>query len=373
MDRNKPGFILFSGSNDRAVLALCRGFSRYHIPFALIGRRNTDLLDRSVYAPHFLSRRTHGKVALEQIVGAVAEARSLYGDRPWVLCPTSEYLNLHLLDLREDLSRHGIELSLCQKDLYHRLTNKATFRDFCASNRLDTPTLYVKDDPATLTLPFVAKPRVNLTATGEILYPHLVLSEHDRRELLGRHRMDDYYFEEFVIGESWYLLYYVGRNGAFVTGVQRNILQQGRGKSIVLASSSKAFDPTVVAKYGNALASTGYAGWLMVEIKRTSEDRFVAIEANPRCWGPLQLTLDAGMGLFEAFLNDHGYELPLPEPTSRKYLWSGGVVQALRSGKGLARHASRHEVLMALLAALPNDVYMRKDSISCLMDDLCAG
>lgn len=35
-----PGFILFGGTNDRALLALCRGFEEQKIPFGLVGGTN---------------------------------------------------------------------------------------------------------------------------------------------------------------------------------------------------------------------------------------------------------------------------------------------------------------------------------------------
>jgi hypothetical protein len=224
---------------------------------------------------------------------------------------------------------------------------------------------------ATAPLAFVAKPKANLSANGRILYPYLVRSEAERSRFLQEADPAEFYLERFVTGESWYLLYYFAADGSYAYGSQRNQVQQGQGKSIVVARAEDYPEAVVAERFAQALQSDGYRGFIMIELKRTAEEGAVAIEANPRCWGPFQLTLDARMGLLEAFLRDHGHAAAAPSARAARYAWIGGVVQALRSGKGLDRHTSRAGAMGATLRGCFNDVYARRGSWWCFLSDLC--
>src|SRR5688572_20843014 len=172
-----PGFLVFAGSNDRAVIALCRGFSRYGVDFGLVGRGADDLLLRSSYACRFLVTRTSNALTLSDLMRSIGEARRRYRRRKWVICPTSEYLNRHLLEIRESLRAQDVEVALCDSSLYPQVSDKALFRAYCARNGLAVPELIGAPDPESLPLPFVAKPSANLDPEGRILYPYIVGTE----------------------------------------------------------------------------------------------------------------------------------------------------------------------------------------------------
>ncbi|MCC6937012.1 MAG: hypothetical protein IT226_02210 [Flavobacteriales bacterium] len=368
-----PGFILFGGTNDRALLALCRGFEEQKIPFGLIGRNERDLLKRSRYSSNYLLDRNSERLELDQILQAVHIGNARFGPRKWVICPTSEYLNIVLFGMKEELARAGVEVATCERALYEQLSNKASFRDYCESLGVPPPRIMDGRDGATSELPFVAKPKSNISKEGKVLYPYLVREEWDRARFLDEADPEEFYLEEFVLGENWYLLYYFSADGTYVKGAQRNFLQQGMGKSVVLARAMDYPEPEVEQAFAKRLSADGYRGFIMVELRRTSSGKAVTIEANPRCWGPFQLTRDADMGLFESFITDHGGALENEKRSGRtaSYLWLGGCIQALRSGKGLDRHAERTQVIALLGRSLGNDIYARKGSWSCFMSDLC--
>lgn len=366
-----PGFLIFSGANDRAVLALCRGFNQHRIPFGLIGRGRDDLLLRSRYAKHYVHNRFSAQIHLEDLLKARTQGNIRYGKRPWVVCPTSEYVNLALFEHREFLDSEGIMLATCDERLYLQLTNKETFRYYAGQLGVMPPSK-IEGSANDASLPFVAKPIRNLSHTNKILYPHLIRTEQERNHFLTSADPAEFYLEEFVRGESWYLLFHVGANGVVTHGAQRNFLQQGKGKSIVLAQSMRYPEQNVVSRFIHALQRDGYRGFIMVELRRDAEGHVVAIEANPRCWGPFQLTIDAHMGLLEAFLCDRGYEVEVP--SNRRtitYAWLGGVCKALRNGTGLDCHASGSTVFGAALPAVGNDVFARCDAYRSFLFDLC--
>lgn len=367
------GFLLFSGANDRAVIALCRGMTRYGVPFGLIGRNGNDLLKSSRYAGHYLLDRASEKLEFDELLEAAARARVRYGVQEWVICPTSEYLNIVLFAMRDRLEKEGIKLATCDEALYARVSGKLQFRKYSAELGVPAPEMLTDAVDGLPALPFVAKPRQNLSRTGRILYPHLVRDTGQLAEFRREADLGEFYIERFVEGESWYLLYHIDALGRVTHGAQRNFLQQGKGKSIVVARALPYPEQEVCERFASRLVADGYRGFIMVELKRTSEGEPVAIEANPRCWGPFQLTVDAGMGLLEAFLRDHGHDVSAPEAVKRSfYCWTGGLVQAMRSGRGVDRHASLFVLPGILLRALASDVYARPDAWSCFSADLWA-
>lgn len=347
--------------------------SRHTIPFGLIGRGKRDLLKRSVHAGNYLLDRTSETLHIEEVQAAAAKARSVHRVDEWVICPTSEYLNLVLFPMRERLAADGITVATCDEHLYGRLSEKAAFRSYCTELGVPPPRIVDATELQDITMPFVAKPKTNLSASGRILYPYLVRDARERDDFLREASKADYYVEEFVTGESWYLLYYIAADGTITQGAQRNLLQQGKGKSIVLARAQSYPDQPVADLFAERFRLDGYRGFIMVEVRRTGEGRAVTIEANPRCWGPLQLTLDANMGLVEAFLADHGHTMPSRGPVQwgRHYCWSGGVVQAWRRGSGLDAHDNLWRVWPSLVWALGSDVFARRDAWSCFRADLC--
>lgn len=347
--------------------------SNYAVPFGLIGRGKSDLLKRSRYGSHYLIDRTSETLHFEDIQAAATKARSMHGVDEWVICPTSEYLNLVLFPMRDRLAAIGVTVATCDERLYGRLSEKAAFRSYCTDLGVPPPRILEATELRDMEIPFVAKPKTNLSAMGRILYPYLVRNSREKDVFMQEASTADYYVEEFVTGESWYLLYYIAKDGTVSQGAQRNFLQQGKGKSIVLAHAQRYPDQRVADLFADRFRSDGYRGFIMVEVRRTGAGRAVTIEANPRCWGPLQLTLDSNMGLVEAFLTDHGHALPDPGPVrwGRQYCWSGGVIQAWRSGIGLDAHARMFSVWPKLMSALRTDVFARNDAWSCFRADLC--
>ena len=106
------------------------------------------------------------------------------------------------------------------------------------------------------------------------------------------------------------------------------MIQQPEGKSIVAAVSSDLHDSTEALKYEKLFKSINFHGLVMVEVRGVDND-FYMIEANPRFWGPSQLFVDAGMNLFEAFLNDYDVLEKInlqARKKETKYFWFGGYL-----------------------------------------------
>jgi hypothetical protein len=225
-------------------------------------------------------------------------------------------------------------------------------------------------------VPFVAKPRKNV-ASNRVLYPVLVKSMTELRSFEASENPDDYFFQQFVTGRSFYLLCYFARSGKVYATSQENLAQQPNGKSIVFARTCDFQHTDVSRKVIDVLGGAGFHGFAMVEFI-VNERRAFFIEMNPRPWGPLDLCINHDCGLVEAFVGD--WALGDPEAYQARrlsgskraaYLWMGGIVGTWPNRKALVHHfGNERSLIKELLHHLRHDVYLGKDSWRILCKEL---
>lgn len=362
----RRAFLLFSGSNDRAVFALARAFAQCDAPFAVVAWKRSDRILRGRYRRNVCSTREHDALTLESLREWVAAARRMLPEARLVLVPSSEFLNTFLLTIEPAiLEELDCELPLVDAGSYAELTNKASSTAWFASRGISVP----RELPSWLdALPLVAKPRQNVGEDGLVRYPVLLQSERDRDAFLARADLDAYFPQEFVRGTSHYLLAYLARDGRAFTSSQINLGQQAHGKSIVLARTACFHRESVAELAVDALRSYGFHGFVMLEfIVGASGPRF--IELNPRPWGPLQLCVDHQCGIVEAFVGDRLHGDPLRhedvrrrKPASARYLWFGGILKDLRADRRVKWEGGSFRGWLNVLRHFPREVYLRRDS-----------
>ena len=359
-------FLLFSGSNDRAIFALARVFTQCQAPFSIVAWKRTDPILRSPYRAHLCALRDDDALSLGVLRSWVDAARRAHPGARLVLVPSSEYLNTFLLGLSEaTLESLACELPLVDAAMYAELTNKASSTCWFADHGTHVPrTLDGWSGP----LPIVAKPRRNVGNDGIMRYPILLHTSAEREAFLAREDREAFFPQEFVQGTSQYLLAYLARDRRVFTASQINLGQQAQGKSIVLARTA-AFhqDPAALATI-QVLQARGFHGFAMLEFI-VGTDGPCFIELNPRPWGPLQLCADHDCGIIEAFIGDSLYRDPLrhdhirrQKPTSARYLWFGGILKDRRAGRRVRWRDGALRGWLCVLRYLPQEVFLRRDS-----------
>lgn len=364
-------FLIFSGHNGRALVAFCRELTAMRAGFSIIAAGPDDPILRTTYRRQVAACRSTRALTLDDIERCLAAVRERHPADRYVVCPSSEFLNHFLLEHRAWLSERGCEVPLVDRALYQQVTNKASFRELCRQAGLPVPAIV---DPDAGRFPFVAKPRVNINAAGTSLYPILMFSEADRataRERLGDGR--DYYFEDYIAGPSYYLLFYfpTDPSAEVFAWSQRNILQQAQGKSMVCAVSDTLHSSPTGARVRGLLRGIGFSGLAMVEVIERGGEYFV-IEMNPRLWGPLQLLRNARVDLIKAFVEDRLCgRIETADPRAGRpasYLWIGGVRD------GMTWHAPKPRFpFLSLATRLSSDVHLRPDTIGIFIDELVRG
>lgn len=323
--------IIFSGYNQRAVIAFLRILRKNNIDkYMIIASSHNDPIFLTKYKNKVGYIRKDKALSIElfkRIALMIPDAKEL------LILPSTEALNRFILKNKLELFKLKYEIPLVERKLYEVISDKLYFAQLCKENRFDVPqALNLGSDYET---PFVAKPKHYTASDGKNYSPVLVKSKVEFRDFIETYPIDDFIIQEYVFGDSYYLLYYFAKNGEIFEYSQQNIAQQPQGKSILAALPANIHNMEISNRYKELLKNLSFQGFIMIELRKT-KDTFYMIEANPRLWGPSQLFVDAGINFFDVFLFEYGYLEKMPlfacDDTIR-YLWTGGIVQTVERGK----------------------------------------
>jgi predicted ATP-grasp superfamily ATP-dependent carboligase len=362
--------ILFSGYNDRGVIAFARTLRAAGVRFAIVARNSEDpvfLTDYSDRVVHTRSSDTLDRDVLTQVLDSV---RKRHTETSCWIAPSTEALNRFLLKERPFLEEMRVRVPLVAERLYSSISDKYSFGEICREFGILVPAEYPTLNVAQY--PFVAKPKKFRGDDGAIHTPFLIFDSAEKSAFIEECDTSQFFYQEFVDGRSVYLLYYFRKDGSFAKLSQENVVQQPGGKSILAAVTSDFHEAPESTKYEALFKSLEFRGLVMVEVK-VSASGACMIEANPRFWGPSQLFIDAGLNLFEELLYDHEIIAERPgtdriEPA--KYFWHGGLKSVQRESSQPTFHrGTENEFLSALENWIAVDIYRRDDTMKIYLEE----
>ena len=367
--------IIFSGWNHRAIIAFCRFCKKSEIPAFIVAKNDSDPILLTDYKDNVILVRQESDLTLDLFQQVKSKAIEL-GYSNCVLMPTTEYLNRFYLSNRKALEDMGYRVPLCDERLYEIISDKIEFESLCKHYGIATPKDYAEITEANI--PFVVKPQKYFFQKGTSVAnvaekPKLILSKEDF-ECVKNVNPKEYYCQEFIGGEAYYLLYYFAKDGTYSVYSQKNLMQQHGGLSIVAAEASTIHEDPRTELYTKMFLSVGFHGLVMVEF-RDFKGQFYMIEANPRFWGPSQLILDAGMDLFAKFAEDNGLiegHSCIEYKPGIKYSWFGGIFDTSSLKERVAFHNlyTADDYLRDISSWLENDVYLRSDTMQVFENEL---
>lgn len=361
--------VVFSGYNQRAVVAFLRTLEQKGLQYAVVASSKQDTIFLTEYAKNVLATRKQKALHLQDILDSIEQVRQRLKAERYVIAPSTEALNRYLLENEAELNKAGCELSIVDRVLYEKISDKQPFSDLCKSAGIAVPAEY---EISEATYPYIAKPKRYLSADGAAHSPLLISNESDLAGFLSNHKREDFYYQEYIGGSSFYLLYYVYSTGEVVKLSQQNLMQQPDGKSIIAAEISDIHETDESKKYEDLLKSLNFHGLVMVEIRGDNE-KYYMVEANPRFWGPSQLFVDAGMNLFEDFLFEAGITNAKPGHTAPKpvrYFWGGGL--SLAGGVADYHDYSPDEFNRNISGWNAADIYNREDTKRLYQEEMSA-
>lgn len=310
-------FLLFSGHNERAVIALCRYFNSVNLDFVIAASSDQDWINSSKWHGNVVYTRNSPQVDLflfKEIKKHVKNVSLIY-------CPTTEYINSFLLENKKAVINLGYEINLPNKKIYNFLTSKELSSSFIKNfQELKVPLNYQWEDVST---PCVIKPKSNII-DGVSYYPEICKDDYEFEVKHKSIKTNNWFVQQYIEGQSYYLCGYLAKNGEFACFWQLNLAQQSNGKSMVLAKISK--NPGFEEKaFFLKLQELGFYGPVMIELIKKEKDLFY-IEINPRFWGPLQLAFNACPKVLDLFVKDFGIDFIKSEVKVdiKYYSWLGG-------------------------------------------------
>ncbi|SCZ61527.1 hypothetical protein SAMN03097708_02150 [Thiohalomonas denitrificans] len=320
--------LLFGDANSRACIASIRALKgkncRIHI--AVQGGGLSWMYRVLPYAYYWLTRKvrvfSYSSTTEACFLASLDSLRRLIG--AFSVLPMGESLVRTMLKNHEKLSKKGIFLisPAITYNEYCQLSNKESFCRLCESYGIAAPKIIKM--PSRFAQSYLCKPKEYGVHKTVLTAPMLVRNgaEHDcliNSEIdFNRH-----FFQEYIEGESYYYCALFRKGAKQLHFSQKNLIQQPKGKSIIKAIPYD-LDAGVIDKIDSMMRGISYDGVMMFELRKTNNTgQFVAIECNPRLWGPLQLPLDNNVNFVTGLVFGK-----FDEPAERYkygYVWSGGL------------------------------------------------
>ena len=318
--------IVFSGYNQRAVIAFLRCLKQNKITnYNIIAASSADTILLTEYKSRVAYVRKNKALDLKEILGTIDTLLQNSNQKNALIVPSTEALNRFLLKNYREFVNHHCTVPLVEENLYETVSDKEKFWKLCNENSLKVPQIIQLTK--SFSVPFVAKPKTYFAADGNTYSPVIVKNQQEYDDFTANYSGDDFDIQEYIEGQSFYLLYYISRSGKVYSFSQENLAQQPKGKSIVAARSAQLHKTPIAKDYEKLLKKIFYHGFIMIEL-REHDGNYYMIEANPRFWGPTQLYADAGVTFMEHFLEDYGYlegTATDKENAQALYFWQGGI------------------------------------------------
>lgn len=358
--------VIFSGANDRAVIAFCRYAESVGIAYVIVANGVDDLVFLTKYKDKVISTREKNVLDWETFINNIALAKEKLGTTNLFVLPLTEFINRFLLDNRERIEKEQVSFGLCDAILYATISDKYAFGILCERYGIRVPKEY---DSKPTTYPYVIKPKAYFNATHDVnLKPALLYNPDHEQQFMATVNEEEVYYQEYIGGKSIYLLFYFFKDKTYSVYSQENFVQQHNGGSMLFCKSATYhLDQNLVSNYVRLFTENNFHGLVMVEVKYFN-GMYYMIEANPRLWGPSQLILDAKMSLFDDFSLDNGLILK-PSILSEDYLpstvyfWSGGLVASQKKGcEVMFYDYEKEEFIRDYSSLVSNEVYLREDT-----------
>lgn len=367
----KKGILIFSGNNQRAVIAFCRVAEKNSVPILIISSGTSDTIYDTIYSKYVVHKRESRALNYEHILSICNRVKAEKNIDEIIILPSTEFLNRFLLNHKKKLESNAIIVPLVDKNLYELVSDKSSFSKICSEKGFTVPQKIPLANK--YSLPFVVKPKKYFSSKNEVqIKPQLITNENDLKRLKDKLNLEEHFLEEYIGGDCYYLLFYISKvsDKKDVFFSQKNLVQQAEGGSMIASISSELHNCKICQKYLKLLRGIGFFGLVMIELKYT-EGAYYMIEANPRLWGPSQLFVDANIPIFEQFLSDLGFHITSNENEKKAhYFWNGGIVANMKDGMDLKIYEGGDKIMNEELSEWKDlDVYNRPDTKNIFIDE----
>ena len=322
MSKNRRTILILADVNVRAAIATLRALNNkdlsVHLCFNARARTNRALYRRYTTNIPFYYDKTSEKAFINSLISI----KTAIGE--YILLPYGEELLRWAIKRKDDLKREGVSLPTVDFEKYILVSNKESFIDLCKNSGINVRH-EIDEEWSRFKEKFVVKPKKLIINERCLKYPVLVENRDSFQNLKVMDiDMTKHLTQEYIDGPSIYYCAYCEKGAVKLSFVQKNIVQQPAGKSVIKAVPYN-LPEDMIGKIKKMLHHVDWEGVIMIEVKEDLKtNEYYAIEANPRFWGPLQIAIDNGVNFPAALL---GLDVEKNKPKYPiGYLWLGGYI-----------------------------------------------
>lgn len=313
--------VLFADKNVRASIAVIRSLMRFEDVNILLVFKNRGPFNFVNFTRYRNLKRYY--IGNNNKTNFLLELRAKVGDL--IVLPMGEAMIQELLVDKELLDKCGVKIPCGDLNSYKQLSDKKKFIDLCSEFSIDIPK-EISNIPFQYEYNMVVKPKSLSKGVGVLRYPLLIENENS---FVAMNKLDldesKHIYQHYIKGPAYYYCVYCKKGEVKVDFIQKNTLQQAGGKSVYKALPDNLPEELII-KTKQLLRKVEWDGVAMFEYKKDlKEDRYYAIECNPRLWGPLQITIDNGVD-FPALIIGLEPEAYCHEKFG--YLWKNGALES---------------------------------------------
>lgn len=325
--------LVFVEANQRASISILRSLRGTDVKI-LLAISSTNVSYRLFLKYYFKFEQTKivsiSIESKEKFISSLIKLRSLSDEI--LIFPTSEKLTRWSLEEKTYLNDNDILLPINDINKYVQLSDKKSFLNLVSKYKIDIPPA-LKLPQSDFTVPFVVKPSF-LDSTNFRMLKNPLLIENsvhffDFQKL--EIDIDLHFAQSYIEGPSFYYCGLYDKGIMKFDFAQQTVLQEPDGGSVIIAVPT-SLPEILVHKINTMMFDLEWHGVMMMEFK-FEDNKWFAIECNPRFWGPLQLSLDNGINFSlellriqnENFINR---KIIINKKTQHNYVWSFGLLNS---------------------------------------------
>jgi hypothetical protein len=359
--------LLFVEANQRASIAIIRSFKKTNLKI-LLGI-SSNKISSNLFLKYFLNLKNF-KVVKIDIISKESFIHSLINitnvDEKLFFLPTSEKLLRWCLESKDILKYNKVLLPTDDIHKYEILSNKQSFVEIVQKYNIDVP-IQLNFVPTEFLEPFVIKPSFCDPSNPQILSTPILIEKKRHFSDLQKLKINKnlHFAQKYINGPSFYYCAHYNNGKISLNFSQQTILQEPDGGSVVIAIPSKLPDD-LIKKIDLLMFDLEWNGVMMIEFK-FQDNKWYAIECNPRLWGPLQLSLDNGVN-FSLELIKNYFDIESSNNNIKvdkyNYVWLSGFINALilRIIKGKKIQFYRPVYLKKINYKF-KDIWLRSDTV----------
>jgi len=273
-------------TNDRIIATCIRESELFGYSYILLDNRKYSVWSWTKY------RRNIVKTISSDLVDALSELADEFGELIFV--PIGETTTRRVLSAKKKGLLPNILLSDFDLDKYELLGNKSTSAKLSKKAGFLVPASYDLSEINKKNKSYYLKPKKEINeGFKKAKPPVLVSNEYEIQDYLKDSSFEDYFLQEAIDGDSYYLCVIINKGNIECSFSQMNILQEPKGGSIISCYPTDDVPQNVLNACSEISFITNWSGPLMIEFKVNQEGWYL-IEINPRFWGPIQITQDNG-------------------------------------------------------------------------------